>query len=194
MDNLKREMIGESSWFDIGMLPSHINDKFDQLWKLHPEEHGEVIIYGKSIPIPRYQRSYGRDYKFSGTVSKGYPLPNEFKEYVDFANSLGYGEFNEILVNWYIDGNSYIGSHSDDEKQLKPGSPIVTITLAQPGESRKFRIRNKKTKDIVKDILTPNRMILTMGGDFQKEFKHEIVKTAKKVGSRISITLRQFVL
>ena len=46
------------------------------------------------------------------------------------------------------------------------------------------------------DILTPNGSVLVMGGRFQKKFRHEIVKiggeSAKKVGPRISITLRQF--
>lgn len=86
---------------------------------------------------------------------------------------------------------------SDDESQLVTGSPIVTITLCLEGVPRKFRIRNKSDKTITKDILTTNGIVLTMGGDFQKEFKHEIVKVtggaAKKVGPRISLTFRQFV-
>lgn len=195
----KREMMSETSWLDTGYLPDHLvagDEDFQTLWDLHPSVHHEVVIYGKSIPIPRWQQAYLRDYKFSGTVSKILPLPDEFKPYLSWANSLGYeGKFNAFLVNWYQDGEHYIGSHSDDETQLVPDSPIITITLCSSGEPRKFRLRNMK-KDIVKDILTPNGIVLVMGGRFQREFKHEIVKmtgaAAKKAGARISITLRQF--
>lgn len=92
-----------------------------------------------------------------------------------------------------MNGLHYIGTHRDDEKQLIKGSPIVTISL---GEERKFRIRENSIK-IVKDVMTKNGIVLVMGGNFQKDFKHEIVKInvekGKKVNLRISITLRQFV-
>ena len=207
--NITRENMGKNSWLDTMMLPENLipnKETFTKLWNLHPEEHAEVLIYGKMIPIPRWQRSYGRDYKFSGVVSKGHDIPNELVPYIDWANSLEYGsndgsKFDEILLNWYANGENYIGSHSDDESQLKKGSPIVTITLCDTDDLsilRKFRIRNKdESKKVVKDVLTSNGMVLVMGGDFQKEFRHEVVKMtgeiAKKAAPRISITLRQFV-
>jgi alkylated DNA repair dioxygenase AlkB len=192
--------MGESSWLDVGTLPSRLlpdEDEFLELWVLHPEKHSEIVIMGKRTQIPRYQQSYLEDYKFSGVVAKKIPLPKALAPYLKWANSLGYGEFHQYLVNWYEDGNSYIGSHSDDEKQLVPGSPIVTITLCREGTPRKFRIRAKDAKKtVVEDVLTTNGKILVMGGDFQKEFKHEIVKItgakAADAGARISITLRQF--
>jgi len=193
---MKRTNLTENSWLDECNLPENLNNKenFKKIWDIHPEEHAKVLIYGKHIPIPRWQRSYGKDYKFSGVVSKGYPITEEISPYLNWVNGLGYGEFNEILLNWYENGENYIGSHSDDESQLKHGTPIVTITLCLPGESRKFRIRKKTDKSVVKDISTVNGLVLVMGGNFQKDFKHEIVKTKKKVGSRISITFRQFEL
>lgn len=195
-----RENMTKRSWLDEFDLPEHLsNTDFGMLWDMHPKIRNKVIMYGKEVPVPRFQQSYGRDYKFSGAVSKALPIPDEIKPFVDFCNWVydlpGEG-FNEILVNWYENGNNYIGSHSDDESQIVPGSPIVTITLAAPGELRKFRIRDKSTKNVVKDVLTHHGMVLVMGGDFQREFKHEIVKitgaAAENVGARISITLRQF--
>lgn len=90
-------------------IPAYLCDKnkFNQLWHTHPEEHGTVMIFGKLTPIPRWQRSYGKDYYFSGTVSKGFPVSDELKPYLDWVNGLGYGNFNEILVNWYSDGSNY---------------------------------------------------------------------------------------
>lgn len=204
-----REKMGRNSWLDTSVLHADLladADEFTEIWNLHPESAGMILFMGKLIPVPRYQQSYLRDYKFSGVESKSIPLPEILQPYLRWANALGYGEFNQFLVNWYENGGSYIGSHSDDEKQLLPDSPIMTITLCQPSEAdkkgktakptlRKFRIRDKDKK-IVKDIETANGAVLVMGGTFQKEFKHEIVKIAGKkadeVGPRISITLRQF--
>lgn len=190
-----RSVLSES-WLDEWKLPDNLPANFEQLWQMHPDEHATVIIFGKETPIPRWQKSYGRDYQFSGKTAKASPVPDVLVPYLEWAEGLGYGKFNQILVNWYRDGNHYIGSHSDDEKQLAPDSPIVTITLCLPGTPRKFRIRNKGDKKIVKDVLTTNGMCLVMGGKFQKEYKHEIVKmtgaAAEKAGPRISITFRQF--
>lgn len=183
----------ENSWIEILNLPNNLISNFDKLWALHPEERGEVKIYGKLIKIPRYQQSYLRDYTFSNINSKSIDLPEELQPYLEYLNGLNkYGNFNQVLVNWYENGLSYIGSHRDDEKQLIENSPIVTISL---GEERKFRIRDNNNK-IVKDIMTKNGLVITMGGNFQKDFKHEIVKINGKkgesIGARISITLRQF--
>lgn len=194
-----REAFTKRSFLDTFVLPGELipdRHSFEEMWSLHPEEHSTVVMYGKEIPVPRWQQSYLRDYAFSGNVNKALPLPDQFKPYLDWLNDMDYGEFNEVLINFYQDGNHYIGSHADDESELIPDSPIVTITLCSKGLPRKFRIREKKTKKIIRDIETTNGLVLIMGGKFQKEFKHEVVKMtggmAEKAGKRISITLRQF--
>jgi len=197
-----REDLSDDSWLDVGDLPEHLfvsTDapwEFQQLWDLHPEEHHEIVIYGQPHQTPRWQQAYGRDYAFSGGMAKAAELPEEFEPYLEWANELGYGEFNQFLVNWYADGNHYIGSHADDEGPLRKNSPIVTITLCGEGDARTFRIRNKKTKEIVRDVETTNGLVMIMGGRFQQEFKHEIVKVtgkrAESMAPSISITLRQF--
>lgn len=190
---MKREYISSESWLDSCMLPEKIGEEeFLEMWNLHPKEKGKVMVYGEK-EIPRYQQSYLRDYTFSGVNSVSLPLPLIFKKYLDWVNSIPeyQGKFNQVLLNWY-EGCHYIGRHSDSESQLMPNSPIVTISL---GAERTFRIRNRENK-IVKDVITKDGLVLVMGGKFQKEFKHEIVKiTGKKaetIGRRISITFRQF--
>ena len=75
---------------------------------------------------------------------------------------------------------------------MRPKSSIASISF---GESRIFRIRDHNTKKIVKDIELKHGSLLIMGGDFQKEFTHEIPKTMKKnVGRRINITCRDFIV
>ena len=43
--------------------------RFEELWTLRPERFHEITqpFTGKSIPLPRWQQAYGRDYCYSGT-------------------------------------------------------------------------------------------------------------------------------
>ena len=88
-------------------------------------------------------------------------------------------------MNEYVDGNDTIGEHSDDEKGLGE-SGVVGISM---GATRKFRLRNKATKEKT-DIFMTDGMILQMGGNFQKEFTHEIPREAKVKEKRVSFTFR----
>ncbi len=90
-------------------------------------------------------------------------------------------------MNKYINGNDYIGAHSDDETSLDKCS-VVCISY---GAVRKFRIKDKKTKKTVIDIPTISNNILHMGGDFQKEFTHEIPIEKKIKEVRYSFTFRK---
>ena len=100
-------------------------------------------MMGKLIKTPRWQQTYGRSYNFSGVNHQALDIPEIIVPYLNFVNSLGYGEFNQILINWYENGLHYIGPHSDDTTQLKTNSAIVSISI---GSERLFRFRSKKLK------------------------------------------------
>jgi alkylated DNA repair dioxygenase AlkB len=107
---------------------------------------------------------------------------------MEWANTLGLGEFSQLLVNWYKDGSHCIGTHADSEADLKPGSPILTISL---GATRTFRLR--RDGKILMDIPVSDGHVLVMCGEFQRELKHEIPRALRVKQPRISITLRQFI-
>jgi alkylated DNA repair dioxygenase AlkB len=182
--------LDEKSWIIKDQIPKFLFiDNFDILWSLHPEEYGQVKIYGKLINTPRWQQCYMRDYTFSGITHKALPLPEEFKPYLEFANSLGHGTFNIALINYYGHGGHYIGKHSDNEPVIIPNSPIVSISL---GATRTFRIRNKSNNEIIHDIELKHGTYLVMGGEMQKRYLHEVPKVAKS-DQRINITFRQMI-
>lgn len=116
---------------------------------------------------------------------------------LEAINKMFESEFNGILINRYNSGDEYIGPlikflwgsgrpHSDDEKYLDK-SGVVAISC---GGERIFRIRNKYTKKLFQDIPIKNMDVIHMGGNFQKEFTHEIPQTKKPVGLRYSFTFR----
>ena len=100
------------------------DSQFEALWNLKPTEREPLLIFGKLIQTPRYVRQYLRDYKFSNIVHKGYsldsnnPAENYILELLKYVNYISGKTYNGILVNWYTDGNEYIGYHSDDESEL----------------------------------------------------------------------------
>jgi alkylated DNA repair dioxygenase AlkB len=188
-----RYTLSENSWIEERSLSCDIDIDFDELWSMHPIERPILTIFGVDRTTPRWYKSYGRDYKFSGSISYSEPIPDILEEMLNFANNLNLGAFNQILVNWYDNGHDNIGPHSDDERQLVKDSPIVSISF---GARRIFRIRKKASKEIALDLPVNNRTFLIMGGKMQSEFTHEVPKiTGNKgltVGRRINITLRQF--
>jgi alkylated DNA repair dioxygenase AlkB len=125
-------------------------------------------------------------YYYSGLLAKSKPMNPSLNMLLRAINKMFGSEFNGILINRYNSGDEYIGPHSDDEKNLD-STGVVAISC---GGERIFRIRNKYTKKIFQDIPISNLDIIHMGGDFQKEFTHEIPTTKKLVDIRYSFTFR----
>lgn len=165
---------------------------FDEIWNLHPETQHVIVIHNKAVKQPRYTQSYMRDYNYSGTSAKAKELPKELEPLYEQAK-LYDPRFNQMLVNWYENGAHYIGAHSDDTKQLIADSPILSVSYGAP---RKFRIRDKRNKSIVQDIMMQDNTAVVMKDDFQKCFTHEIVKIGGtkglQYGRRINVTFRCF--
>ena len=61
-----------------------------------------------------------------------------------------------------------------------------TVSLGAP---RIFKLQNKQTKETIKLELEPGSLFI-LGWDTNGEWKHAIPRTAKSVGTRISLTYR----
>lgn len=191
---MNRIDLDASSWVLQGNLPNSIGFDFNELWNLHPNEYNKVQIMGRIVDTPRWQQSYMRPYAYSGLVHNALPLPQQFQPFLDWANQLeGLPTFNQALINWYQNGHHYIGPHSDDTRQLVTDSPILSISL---GQSRTFRIRDKTTKSIVRDIEMTHGSYIVMCGKMQEKYTHEVTKVLGKkgenLGKRINVTFRVF--
>lgn len=113
-----RDYLSENSWLDMGKLDYDIEE--NDLDGLLPSVHSKFNFMGKEIDNPRFDRVFGKDYQFSNVNHIADPIPDELKLLLDYVNNMGYGTYDQILVNWYMNGHHYIGSHADDEKQLIP--------------------------------------------------------------------------
>ena len=178
------------SWKEHSILPNelHISDEDLQLiWNMCPTEYDTITLFGKTHNVPRFHTTFGIDYRFSGKDHKAIPIPSLFNKYLQYFSSKYNCQYNMILVNWYVNGEHYIGMHSDDERQIKNDTPIITLSF---GDSRTFKIQHKNSKEMEKYLLNSNEYFV-MGGTFQKEYKHGIPKEKNKT-KRVSLTFRCF--
>ena len=183
------------------------------VWSARPIEPTRGVIMGRQVDFPRRTAAFGVDYKYTGQIQRSTPLvaaPDAIRE-VMTALSDGaeqpFGEHNALLVNWYdAKTGEYMGAHSDDEKELVPRAPVVSLSWATRGHYRRFRFTARKG---VADAATPdawgmgagvmklyNGCLVVMGGECQKTHKHELMKPTKALGEsegrRINLTLRAF--
>lgn len=157
-----------------------------------------VNVYGKKLPQRRkscYIADENHPYKYSGVVRNPsnwvVPVIEMKKNLDDLVKKIKplHPKLNAVLLNRYKDGDDYIGKHSDDEKDLNPDAFIVSVSL---GATRDFIFTHKETNEKVSIELESGSVIL-MGGDCQKNWKHEIPKRKKVKDPRINLTFRSII-
>ena len=175
-----------------GFLNSEFSQKaFKELQQL---TWGQEIIkmYGKEYLATRKTTSMGNpgtSYSYSGKTSE--PLPTwhpivlEIKTLVE---SVTKEDYNYALLNYYEDGNSKIGFHADDEKDLDSNSGISSISL---GCSRDFQIKKNGRGTRSTNIPLDNGDLLLMSGNTQKNYKHSVPVRKRVDQPRINITFRK---
>jgi alkylated DNA repair dioxygenase AlkB len=181
----KKSFLHIDEFEDTTLIQSCIDEIHDKLI-VKPQ----IIIYGKHVSQNRNVGFFSNTsigYYYSGQLAKSKPLTPKLSILLASINTKFQSNFNGILINKYEDGSNSIGSHSDDETNLDPVG-VVAISF---GAVRKFRIRDKITKKIIMDIPTESNGVIHMGGDFQKEFTHEIPVEKKVKTERYSFTFRK---
>ena len=67
----------------------------------------------------------------------------------------------------------------------------VLILTSGNGFNRKMRIRERKTNIIVKDILMETNHVIQMGGEFQNDYKYEILADENVRNSITTLTFKK---
>ena len=155
-----------------------------------------ITMYGKVCCQPRSVGFFSKGVS-SFDYSRGNHLPAINIQYnsvmdrlLETVNRLRPGHkqhFNGILVNRYDGGNDYVAAHSD-KQHIEQNEDVWSVSW---GETRLFRIRDKKTKNIAFDLPLMQGVLCEMNGNFQSRYTHEIVKEPKKKGIRYSFTFRK---
>lgn len=151
----------------------------------------EVVVWGKRHPQPRLIAWYGdpgKNYTYSGIAMNPLPwtaLLNRIRKKVEEACD---ERFNSVLLNFYRNERDSMGHHSDDEPELGPRPTIASLSV---GEERRLSFRSKSGQfEALTVPLAPGSLLL-MKGDTQRNWKHGIAKSGRRMGPRVNLTFRQ---
>ena len=146
-------------------------------------------IFGKAHEVRRRTCSYGSPglvYRYSGLDRVALPWPDEMQSHLDRLRLAFAANFNFALCNLYVDGDAYIGRHSDDERDIVRDSPIVGLSL---GSSREFVLYQKGGGPVAK-VLLEHGSIVAMLGATQRQLQHAVPKRKRVREPRINVTFR----
>ncbi len=134
----------------------------------------------------RKTASYGVAYNYSQMSYPFKPMLTELKQICEaVATTVGF-EPNNCLANYYPDGKSKMGFHSDQTDILEENTGVVIISL---GEARILRFRNILKRELIVDFELQSGSLFYMEQSVQKEWEHGIPKHVRD-RARISLTLR----
>jgi alkylated DNA repair dioxygenase AlkB len=135
----------------------------------------------------RHTACYGLSYDYSGVSYENKPMhPLLVPLCTKLEATLGF-EPNSCLINYYLDGRSKMGFHSDEIDNLETGTQIIIISL---GTERKLSFRSKADYEQRRQYLLPHGSLLYMSQRTQEFWSHAI-KRANVLDGRISLTFRR---
>lgn len=135
----------------------------------------------------RKTASFGVAYNYSQISYPETKMPSNIKLITEkIFNTLGF-EPNNCLINYYLDGKSKMGYHSDQIDILFENTGIAIVSL---GATRILRFRNIKNPEIIIDYSLPSGSLIYMTQDVQNKWHHAIPKGDTEEG-RMSLTFRK---
>lgn len=164
---------------------------YQQLLASTPFRAESLRLFGKSHVLARQVAWYGSgDYAYAGQYHRALAMPPVIAQLAERLNHEGQAwlvkPLNSVLLNFYPDGQSGMGWHSDAEKSLGESPVIASLSL---GAVRRFQIRHKQDRGIKYSLWLPNGSVLWMLPPLQRDFQHQLPKMAK-VGARLNLTFR----
>jgi len=191
---LQAQVLIDNGKSKFWVVPEFSPDLYPHLCQIPLYEEPPIFLMGEWRNQRRnigFFSDESKGYKYSGTFIPAMPLGTHpvLPWLLTETNKALRTNFNGILINDYKDGTKKLGAHSDEEWALDKSRRLVVGIAYGPGV-RKFRIRDKATKQIVLDYEHQPRTLIGMEGDFQKTHTHEIPEQKRVKERRISVTFR----
>ncbi len=155
-------------------------------WKQEP-----IKLFGKEIMQPRLTAWYsdpGIRYSYSGITMQGTDWNVSLQLIKTRLETFFKLPCNSALLNLYRDGHDSMGWHRDNEKELGQHPTIISVNF---GATRKFQLREYKSKQNLISLELQHGSVLIMKGESQPHWEHRVPKQTKLSDPRINITFRQ---
>ena len=134
----------------------------------------------------RWTASFGFAYNYSGIFYPDAPMPEFLNQLAAEVSRVVAHPINNCLANFYADGSSTMGFHSDSTAELAPGSTVAIVSL---GQVRTLTFRGKEERQRRLEYRLAPGSLLIMAPSVQTEWQHALLKTTE-AGPRISLTFR----
>ena len=135
----------------------------------------------------RKTASYGKAYNYSQMSYPFKAFTAELKEIIQLISDRLNFEPNNCLINYYLDGKSKMGFHSDQTDILCENTGVGIVSI---GETRTLRFRNIANRALIKDFELPSGSLIYMANEIQDEWQHAVPKSGTENG-RMSLTFRK---
>lgn len=134
----------------------------------------------------RMTASFGVPYNYSQITYDDLPFPENLRDLCGpVSETVGFTP-NNCLLNYYPDGGSSMGFHSDTATGRTSGTGVAIVSL---GAAREMTFRHKQDKENTSArLLTPGSLIY-LDDATQEDWLHAIPK-AENSGPRISLSFR----
>lgn len=184
--------INQTDGLHLEYVPKFYSCSFDELYNVLPLKN--VTFYKKSVystPLRKvcaFCDIPGKRYYYSTQYAEAVTWPPLIKKMkYNVEDYLGI-KFNFALVNYYPDGKSGIGKHSDSEHCMNFTKPIACLNF---GATRKLIFREKNGKGYF-EMKPEHESLYVMNPPTNDKWTHEIPMEKKIKEPRISITFRVF--
>jgi len=158
----------------------------------NPDELFELLldkVQWDERMVARKTASFGKAYNYS---QMSYPFQAFLPELEQINNkinlTIGFAP-NNCLINYYLDGKSKMGYHSDQIDILEKGTGVAILSI---GETRSLKFRKiLNPEEVLSYELQPGSLIY-MTQEVQAIWQHAIPKADTEKG-RISLTFRKII-
>ncbi len=134
----------------------------------------------------RLTASFGAPYNYSGITYPPVPMPPELEALARRLEHVVQHAITNCLINFYPEGASSMGFHSDSYAHLQPGTTVSIVSLGGP---RTLRFRRKEAKEHVVDVPLRSGSLLVMRQRVQDEWMHAL-PPEPEAPQRMSLTFR----
>ena len=148
-----------------------------------------VRLYGREIITKRKVAWHGDApyaYTYSHNTKTAAPWTPALAALKRLVEAKDGHRYNCCLVNLYHSGAEGMAWHADDEKELRAGAAIASVSL---GAERRFVFRHKAQRDKA-EIRLAHGSLLVMRGATQTHWEHSLPVMKRVVQPRINLTFR----
>jgi len=169
-----------------------VADKINNQISLHSDTiligRGEVLV---EVPERRKTAWLSNDssltFEYSGKTMMPKPIP-DFIEILRLKLKSDFGiSFDGILVNYYPDGNSSMGYHSDPLNE-KWSNDFIILSI---GATRNFVFRDKENKESKYPFEIKDGDLIYMYDNCQEKYEHCVKKCKSDITPRYSLVFKK---